>query len=252
MTVADDEAFAFRLQAAPAPLLCAGLIGYRALVAGEAERWASMASAPPATALVAQVARHRGQRVMRSTRPGDGAAQALARKLGAVWAGGSDEAHRPARRRRVFAPAGGARSSSARPGGARRNGRLRRHPHERHPVVPLLAPLRRSGRRGREPDPPGRRRAPGARRRRVKTEVPLPARRPRSTTSARAISRRRGPRPAVMSRCPAHGVLRARRRQVEVGLDLLRRLLRPRPARRRARCLPTPSCSALAGAARAH
>src|SRR5215470_291093 len=94
-TVADEN-FAFRLpaQLAPvdtAPLLCAGLIGYRALVlAGEAERL-GIYGFGAAGHIVAQVARHRGQRVYAFTRPGDGAAQSLARRLGAVWAGGSDE-----------------------------------------------------------------------------------------------------------------------------------------------------------------
>ena len=111
MTVAD-EAFAFRLQPAlppvdTAPLLCAGLIGYRALVlAGEAERL-GVYGFGAAGHIVAQVARHRGQRVYAFTRPGDGAAQALARKLGAVWAGGSDEAPPdPLDAAILFAPAG--------------------------------------------------------------------------------------------------------------------------------------------------
>jgi alcohol dehydrogenase, propanol-preferring len=111
MTVAD-EAFAFRLHAplAPvetAPLLCAGLIGYRALVlAGEAERL-GVYGFGAAGHIVAQVARHRGQRVYAFTRPGDGAAQALARKLGAVWAGGSDEKPPdPLDAAIIFAPAG--------------------------------------------------------------------------------------------------------------------------------------------------
>jgi len=95
-TVAD-EAFAFRLAAdldpvATAPLLCAGLIGYRSLVlCGDAERL-GIYGFGAAGHIVAQIARHRGQRVFAVTRPGDAAAQALARELGAVWAGGSDEA----------------------------------------------------------------------------------------------------------------------------------------------------------------
>ncbi len=53
------------------------------------------------------MARHRGQRVYAFTRPGDGAAQALARKLGAVWAGGSDEKPPdPLDAAIIFAPAG--------------------------------------------------------------------------------------------------------------------------------------------------
>jgi propanol-preferring alcohol dehydrogenase len=96
-----DARFAFRLSpdADPpetAPLLCAGLIGYRA--------WRMARSGPvgdvrrlgiygfgAAGHLVAQVARFSGQEVFAFTRPGDEAAQQLARTLGAVWAGGSDE-----------------------------------------------------------------------------------------------------------------------------------------------------------------
>lgn len=75
-----------------APLLCAGLIGYRSLVmAGEAEN-IGLYGFGAAAHIVAQVARHRGQRVFAFARPGDKAAMDFARRLGAVWAGGSDEA----------------------------------------------------------------------------------------------------------------------------------------------------------------
>jgi alcohol dehydrogenase, propanol-preferring len=74
-----------------APLLCAGLIGYRALdMCGDAERlglWGFGAAAH----IIAQVARHEGRRVYAFTRPGDEDTQAFARGLGAEWAGGSDE-----------------------------------------------------------------------------------------------------------------------------------------------------------------
>jgi alcohol dehydrogenase, propanol-preferring len=74
-----------------APLLCAGLIGYRTLrLAGEAER-IGIYGFGAAAHIVAQVARHQGRQVFAFTRPGDSAAQAFARGLGAVWAGGSDE-----------------------------------------------------------------------------------------------------------------------------------------------------------------
>ena len=74
-----------------APLLCAGLIGYRTLrMAGDGER-IGIYGFGAAAHIVAQVARHQGRRVFAFTRPGDRAAQDFARGLGAVWAGGSDE-----------------------------------------------------------------------------------------------------------------------------------------------------------------
>jgi propanol-preferring alcohol dehydrogenase len=91
-----DEAFCFPLPdgySGPeaAPLLCAGLIGYRSLrLAGDAERLGLYGFGSSAH-LVAQVARHQGRKVFAFTRRGDEQGQAFARELGAVWAGGSDE-----------------------------------------------------------------------------------------------------------------------------------------------------------------
>ncbi|MFP6560225.1 zinc-dependent alcohol dehydrogenase family protein [Paraburkholderia sp. B3] len=74
-----------------APLLCAGLIGYRTLaMAGDAER-IGIYGFGAAAHIVAQVARHQGRTVYAFTRPGDNPAQQFARRLGAAWAGGSDE-----------------------------------------------------------------------------------------------------------------------------------------------------------------
>jgi propanol-preferring alcohol dehydrogenase len=74
-----------------APLLCAGLIGYRSLVlAGDARRL-GLYGFGAAAHIVAQVARHQGRQVFAFTRPGDVEGQQFARRLGAVWAGGSDE-----------------------------------------------------------------------------------------------------------------------------------------------------------------
>ncbi|MDF2447008.1 MAG: alcohol dehydrogenase [Moraxellaceae bacterium] len=74
-----------------APLLCAGLIGFRALrMAGDARRL-GLYGFGAAAHLVAQVALAQGREVYAFTRPGDTAAQALALALGATWAGGSDE-----------------------------------------------------------------------------------------------------------------------------------------------------------------
>jgi alcohol dehydrogenase, propanol-preferring len=75
-----------------APLLCAGLIGYRALsMAGDAER-VGLYGFGAAAHIVAQVARHQGRSVYAFTRRGDATAQQLAMRLGARWAGSSDDA----------------------------------------------------------------------------------------------------------------------------------------------------------------
>ncbi len=74
-----------------APLLCAGLIGYRSLVAaGDAERL-GIYGFGAAAHIIAQVCRHQGRRVFAFTRPGDRKGQAFAKNLGAEWTGGSDE-----------------------------------------------------------------------------------------------------------------------------------------------------------------
>jgi propanol-preferring alcohol dehydrogenase len=73
-----------------APLLCAGLIGHRALrAAGQAERL-GIYGFGAAAHIVAQIAKHAGQRVFAFTRPGDVPAQEFARTLGCEWAAGSD------------------------------------------------------------------------------------------------------------------------------------------------------------------
>jgi propanol-preferring alcohol dehydrogenase len=77
---------------AAAPLLCAGLIGYRCLRrAGDAHRL-GIYGFGAAAHIIAQVARHEQREVFAFTRPGDAAAQHFARRLGAKWTGGSDEA----------------------------------------------------------------------------------------------------------------------------------------------------------------
>jgi len=90
-----DEAFAFPLpgELDPlqlAPLLCAGLIGWRCLkLAGDAERLGLYGFGASAH-IVIQVARHQGRRVFAFVRPGDEAARRFALDLGAAWAGPSD------------------------------------------------------------------------------------------------------------------------------------------------------------------
>ena len=94
--VIADARFAFPLgeqgsDEALAPLLCAGLIGWRALVmAGEGKR-IGLYGFGAAAHILAQVIAWQAREVYAFTRPGDTASQAFARGLGAVWAGGSDE-----------------------------------------------------------------------------------------------------------------------------------------------------------------
>ncbi len=80
-----------------APLLCAGLIGHRAYAMAKALTGADVQRVGlygfgAAAHLIAQIAVHEGQQVYAFTRPGDSAAQAMASRLGATWAGGSDQA----------------------------------------------------------------------------------------------------------------------------------------------------------------
>jgi propanol-preferring alcohol dehydrogenase len=74
-----------------APLLCAGLIGWRSLVIAGDGRKLGLYGFGAAAHIVAQVAKAQGRSVFAFTRPGDTAAQAFARRLGATWAAGSDE-----------------------------------------------------------------------------------------------------------------------------------------------------------------
>lgn len=90
-----DERYCFAIHgdysnAGAAPLLCAGLIGHRALgFAGDARR-VGIYGFGAAAHIVAQVARHEGREVFAFSRPGDADAQAFALELGAAWAGPSD------------------------------------------------------------------------------------------------------------------------------------------------------------------
>jgi propanol-preferring alcohol dehydrogenase len=92
-----DARYVFKLPAgysdeAAAPLLCAGLIGWRALKACGAGSRLGLYGFGAAAHIVAQVANSRGQQVFAFVRPGDDKARAFALDMGAVWAGGSDEA----------------------------------------------------------------------------------------------------------------------------------------------------------------
>ncbi|MCC6849333.1 MAG: zinc-dependent alcohol dehydrogenase family protein [Deltaproteobacteria bacterium] len=90
-----DERYCFALAGGPddahaAPLLCAGLIGYRSLrLAGEGEHL-GLYGFGAAAHIVAQIARHQGRRVYAFVRPGDAAARRFAERLGVTWAGDAD------------------------------------------------------------------------------------------------------------------------------------------------------------------
>jgi propanol-preferring alcohol dehydrogenase len=94
-TVADAQ-FVFPLSsdeeddAALAPLLCAGLIGWRSLVMAGEGKLLGLYGFGAAAHIIAQVARWEGREVFAFTSPGDTRTQSFARELGAAWAGGSD------------------------------------------------------------------------------------------------------------------------------------------------------------------
>jgi alcohol dehydrogenase, propanol-preferring len=90
-----------------APLLCAGLIGWRALVIAGTGRRLGLYGFGAAAHILAQVAAWQGRQVFAFTQPGDATTQAFARQLGAVWAGGSDEMPpQPLDAAILFAPVG--------------------------------------------------------------------------------------------------------------------------------------------------
>src|ERR1700688_456371 len=95
--VVADAAFAIPMDAFPdpiaaAPLLCAGLIGWRSLAAAGEGRRIGLYGFGAAAHVIAQVCRWQGREVFAFTRGGDQAAQAFALSLGAVWAGASEDA----------------------------------------------------------------------------------------------------------------------------------------------------------------
>jgi propanol-preferring alcohol dehydrogenase len=111
LTVADER-YCFAIDPSygdveAAPLMCAGLIGYRTLrMAGDA-RLIGIYGFGAAAHIVAQVARHQGRRLFAFTRPGDVAAQDFARRLGAEWAGDSTAPPpEPLDTALIFAPVG--------------------------------------------------------------------------------------------------------------------------------------------------
>lgn len=107
-----DASFVFTLDedadpVATAPLLCAGLIGWRTLKLAGPGKAVGLYGFGAAAHIVAQVCRWQGREVYAFTRPGDEAAQTFARSLGAAWAGGSDqEPPVPLDVALIFAPVG--------------------------------------------------------------------------------------------------------------------------------------------------
>jgi propanol-preferring alcohol dehydrogenase len=95
--VVADERYCVRVpdryaDAEAAPLLCAGLIGYRTYrLAGDSAEHIGLYGFGASAHIIAQVAVHQGRQVYAFTRPGDVERQRFAQQLGAVWAGGSDE-----------------------------------------------------------------------------------------------------------------------------------------------------------------
>jgi propanol-preferring alcohol dehydrogenase len=111
LTVADQR-YCFAIDQAysdveAAPLMCAGLIGYRTLrMAGDGQL-IGIYGFGAAAHIIAQVIRHQGRRLFAFTRPGDFPAQDFARSLGAEWAGGSDQPPPdPLDAALIFAPVG--------------------------------------------------------------------------------------------------------------------------------------------------
>ena len=166
-TVADQR-FCFAMpqgysDVQAAPLLCAGLIGYRALrMAGDGKRL-GLYGFGAAAHIIAQVARWQGRRVFAFTRPGDTDAQAFARELGAEWAGGSDQPPPELLDAAIiFAPVGPLVPAALR--AVERGGTVvcaGIHMSE-IPSFPLRHPLGRTHRAlGRQPDPARRRGVPG-------------------------------------------------------------------------------------------
>ena len=107
-----DERYCFALPdadpAETAPLLCAGLIGYRSLLAaGDAAERLGIYGFGAAAHIVAQLARAQGRRVFAFTRPGDEEAARFARQLGAAWTGSSgDQPPEPLDAAIIYAPVG--------------------------------------------------------------------------------------------------------------------------------------------------
>ena len=158
--VVADSRFVFALpesgdDIATAPLLCAGLIGWRSLrMAGDGRR-IGLYGFGAAAHIIAQVARWQGREVFAFTRPGDAAGQRFASALGAAWVGDSDQA--PPERLDcaiIFAPVGALVPAALKGRAERRPCRLRGYSHERYPGFSVpVAVGGAADRFGRQPDP---------------------------------------------------------------------------------------------------
>ena len=189
-----------------APLLCAGLIGYRALkLAGDGERIGLYGFGSSAH-IVCQIARHQGRRVFAFTRAEDTEAQELALELGAEWAGDSlGPAPEELDAAIIFAPVGELVPAALRATAKGATVVCAGHPHERHPGLPVRAAVGGAGGAiGREPHARGRRRVHGTRAagprandgrdvpvRRGKRRAGPPPRRPRPRGGRAPIARTR-------------------------------------------------------------
>src|SRR6266446_4659162 len=158
-----------------APLLCSGLIGYRALAAAGDARTLGIYGFGAAAHIVAQVARFQGRRLFAFTRPGDAEAQRFALSLGAEWAGASDAAPpEPLDAAILYAPVGALvpaarllRAAVCDGGGRRR--------HTAHP----LGPVDRRVAADRRCSASARRRRMAGNLREVQTDARVPARQSR-------------------------------------------------------------------------
>ena len=165
-----EAAFVFPLSddldpVATAPLLCAGLIGWRSLKLAGDGRTIGIYGFGAAAHIITQVCRWQGRRVFAFTRPGDAAGQAFARSMGAEWAGGSDDKPpEPLDAAILFAPVGAlvpAALAAVRKGGRVVCGGI--HMSD-IPAFPYRAAMGGAQRRlGRQPDPRRRPRVSGAR-----------------------------------------------------------------------------------------
>ncbi len=147
-----DERFCFPLPSSfsdidAAPLLCAGLIGYRTYrMTGKSIETLGIYGFGAAAHIITQVAKYEGKKVFAFTRPGDKAAQEFALLLGADWAGDfqPDSARRAGRGidlRPSWCPGCGSLKGHQQ----RRSGGMRGNPYERYPGISLLHALGRTG-----------------------------------------------------------------------------------------------------------